>query len=424
MLVSTLVVPDSEASWKWSGGLLMRGGGTWGERLMIVSSAQSSAGSSDVGFLSGTKHRPGLLSRLTRSECAICGDMFSSWGFYSCDVCYYHVHIMCAVTDDQSFEPLLLRLAFQGNLVPDMVHLSVPDEYTSFMRHIAKHTSILSDEESRARMDVMCSMMPDLITHAAHTMTHVLCSTYASIHVVCRCCNKSIERGVPYNCTTCHNFSIHATCARLPATVNHLQLQMEAIYDTCEQGLDTMQCKHKIENNLDPDEGNSRLYSACKLPIFTTPFKATESGSGYLHNQCSNLSINLDGSDLHPSLEPLEKRPNLHDSKCSKCKAVCGDVMYRCRDAECDFQLDVTCAWPVKIMHRSHDHRLTVNRCCRGFSCSACQTKHRPGLLWAQSMPLVYACNACDFWRHPHCAALPNAIQHKRHRHPLLLEVV
>ena len=100
--------------------------------------------------------------------------------------------------------------------------------------------------------------------------------------------------------------------------------------------------KHKEENNLDPDEGNSRQCSACSLPIFSTPFKETESGSDYVHDQCSIPPIDLDGSDLHPSLEPLRKQPNLDESKCSKCVAVCGDVMYRCRGAECGFQLDVT----------------------------------------------------------------------------------
>ncbi|XP_042034257.1 uncharacterized protein LOC121780693 [Salvia splendens] len=180
--------------------------------------------------------------------------------------------------------------------------------------------------------------------------------------------------------------------------------------------------KHKEENKLDPDDGNSSLCSACNIPIFSTPFKLeTEPRSGYVHDQCSNLPVDLDGSDLHPSLEPLQRQPNLHKSRCSKCNAVCGDVLYRCWDKECNFQLDVTCAWTVKIMHRSHDHRLTVIRCSAGFFCQACGTEHRPSLSWARPMPLVYVCNACDFWLHPHCAALPNAIQHERHHHPLLL---
>ncbi|KAL1531817.1 hypothetical protein AAHA92_31911 [Salvia divinorum] len=183
--------------------------------------------------------------------------------------------------------------------------------------------------------------------------------------------------------------------------------------------------KRKDENNLDPDDGSSRLCTACNLPIFSTPFKETESRSGYLHDQCSDLPTDLEGNDLHPSLEPLEKRPNnLPESNCSNCEAVCGDVVYRCRGAECNFQLDVTCAWTVKIMHRSHDHKLTVIRCSAAdasFACCVCGTGHRPGLLWARPMPLVYVCSACGFWLHPHCAALPNAIQHKRHHHPLLL---
>ncbi|XP_047965543.1 uncharacterized protein LOC125210010 [Salvia hispanica] len=204
----------------------------------------------------------------------------------------------------------------------------------------------------------------------------------------------------------------------------HAEAPLEPIFrDIFADILFTFHNKYKEESiNLDPDDGNSRLCCACNLPLFSTPFKATEPGSGYLHDQCSNLPIDLDGDELHPSSRPLQKRPNnLPESNCSICKAVCGDVVYRCRGVGCDFQLDVTCALPVKILHRSHDHRLTVIRCSKGFYCSACGTEHRPGLLWARPMPFAYVCSPCDFWLHPHCAALPNAIQHERHRHPLLL---
>ncbi|XP_057765708.1 uncharacterized protein LOC130986334 [Salvia miltiorrhiza] len=185
--------------------------------------------------------------------------------------------------------------------------------------------------------------------------------------------------------------------------------------------------KHKQENNIDPDDGNSRLCVACMQPIFSTPFKALESRSGgaarYLHDHCSALPRELEDNDLHPSLEPLRLQLNLHKSRCSKCNAVCGDVLYRCRDQQCDFQLDMICARTVKIVHRSHDHRLTVIRsgADASFACGACGTEHRPGLLWAHPTFLVYVCNACGFWLHPHCATLPNAILLHQHLHPLLL---
>lgn len=185
--------------------------------------------------------------------------------------------------------------------------------------------------------------------------------------------------------------------------------------------------KHKQENIIDPDDGNFRLCSACKLPIFSTPFKTrTESRSGssvYLHDQCSKPPKQLEESDLHPSLEPLALQPNLHESRCSKCDAVCGDVLYHCRDIRCNFQLDLMCALTIKIMHRSHDHRLTVIRSTENasYACGACGTGHQPGLLWARPVSLVYVCNACGFWLHPHCATLPNAILLHQHQHPLLL---
>lgn len=181
---------------------------------------------------------------------------------------------------------------------------------------------------------------------------------------------------------------------------------------------------HKEENKIDPDDRNSRLCSACNLPIFATRSQATESGSGYLHNQCSNLPMDLDGSDSHPSLEPLQKLPNLRKGSCSNCDAACGDVLYCCRGPGCGFQLDVKCALTVKILHWSHDHRLMVIRCSAAdasFACCACGTGHSLGLSWAPATPLVHVCGTCGFWLHPHCAALPNVIEHQCHNHPLLL---
>ena len=105
-------------------------------------------------------------------------------------------------------------------------------------------------------------------------------------------------------------------------------------------------------------------------------------------NRICNLPIDLDGSNLHPSSRsgPISTKANAPSAR--PFAGMC-----------CTVVALLTCAW-------SHDHRLTVIRCSKGFSCSACWTEHRPGLSWARAMP---------FW------ALPNAIQHKDHHHPLLL---
>ncbi|XP_047965546.1 uncharacterized protein LOC125210014 [Salvia hispanica] len=107
--------------------------------------------------------------------------------------------------------------------------------------------------------DIICSFMPDAITHTSHAKTHVLRSYVHPLEyevATCRCCNGFL-RDISYNCTTCRNFSIHATCACLPATVHHvsdlhplelvtappphMQSQTETFCDACEQGLDCTQ---------------------------------------------------------------------------------------------------------------------------------------------------------------------------------------
>ncbi|KAH6771407.1 hypothetical protein C2S52_016210 [Perilla frutescens var. hirtella] len=187
--------------------------------------------------------------------------------------------------------------------------------------------------------------------------------------------------------------------------------------------------RHKRENNIDPDDGNSWLCNACKLPIFSTPFIALHrSGGGgeslYHHDQCNNLPKALEGSDLHSSMMPLALHRSIHGARCTNCDALCGSVLYSCIDPRCDFRLDVKCARVIRIVHRSHDHGLTAIRMAPDavFACGACGTRHQPGLSWAGLMSVVYVCSTCCFWLHPHCATLPNAIILKHlHQHPLLL---
>ncbi|KAI3471552.1 hypothetical protein Pfo_028202 [Paulownia fortunei] len=174
------------------------------------------------------------------------------------------------------------------------------------------------------------------------------------------------------------------------------------------------------ENNLDPDDGNSLSCSACRLPIFSTPFIKINNSNYLLHDQCANLPKELMDHVLHPG-QPLilqENHPTLATNSCVKCKALCGSMFYKCPDSACALQLDVLCSMTIKILHRSHEHRLMVTRGIDSF-CDACGTRHYQG---GRSV-LSYLCNVCGFWIHPDCASLPNAINlhAKHHRHPLVL---
>ncbi|GFP89666.1 hypothetical protein PHJA_001110400 [Phtheirospermum japonicum] len=158
-------------------------------------------------------------------------------------------------------------------------------------------------------------------------------------------------------------------------------------------------------NNIDPDHGNSRFCNACRLPIFSTPLVTTT--ALLLHDQCAfdHLPPKLKAHPLHPREELT-----LHQRSTTI--------------------LDLACALTIKILHRSHEHRLTAIRgtSC-SFICAACGTQHDraapPGfkIRYGHEMwDLSYMCSPCDFWIHPDCALLPNAIIiERRHGHPLLL---
>ncbi|KAH6758009.1 hypothetical protein C2S52_023090 [Perilla frutescens var. hirtella] len=178
------------------------------------------------------------------------------------------------------------------------------------------------------------------------------------------------------------------------------------------------------ENNIDPDDGNSWICSACTLPIFSTPFKISyefrkENVKLLLHDQCASLPEKLMDHPLHPGQAlHLVKNQDSSSISCDKCREECGSMFYKCTDRFCGLRLDLLCSLPMtKILHRSHQHRLMVIRGLASFICSACGTQHQG--LSASS----YFCSDCGFWIHRDCASLPNAIKllHPKHQHSLFL---
>ncbi|KAL3613990.1 hypothetical protein CASFOL_042064 [Castilleja foliolosa] len=197
----------------------------------------------------------------------------------------------------------------------------------------------------------------------------------------------------------------------------------------------------EAENKIDPDDGNSMVCNACRLPIFSTPFITTVDPDDHnnnnnpivLHDQCANdrLPQKLENHHLHPGddlvLHQRLSTTTSSSSSCSRCDSICGSSFYKCR-TNCDFQLDLLCALTIKILHRSHCHRLTAIRgkSLSSVICGACGSQHQPPS--AAEYPCwltVFVCIPCGFWIHPECASLPNAIvlldDKHHHPHPLLL---
>ncbi|KAL3635507.1 hypothetical protein CASFOL_020054 [Castilleja foliolosa] len=191
-------------------------------------------------------------------------------------------------------------------------------------------------------------------------------------------------------------------------------------------------------NKIDPDDGNSLVCTACCLPIFSTPFITSVDHNLAMHDQCANdhLPPQLKGHPLHKGDLILSVNNNTNNNSCSRCLTVCSGRFYECKDTfvnfKCNFQLDLTCALTIKILHRSHEHRLTAIRGkSYSFVCAACGTQHDDpshtlDRYKRRNVPLdlSYVCSNCDFWIHPDCALLPNAINlvdEKLHGHPLLL---
>ncbi|KAL3651707.1 hypothetical protein CASFOL_004709 [Castilleja foliolosa] len=203
--------------------------------------------------------------------------------------------------------------------------------------------------------------------------------------------------------------------------------------------------KPEAENKMDPDDGNSMVCNACRLPIFSTPFITTvvdpdddqNNNPIVFHDQCANdhLPRELKDHPLHPGDDLILSHQNTNTNtnnnviyNCSRCESICGSSFYKCRSS-CDFKLDLLCALTIKILHRSHSHRLRAIRgnSLSSFFCGACGSQHQPPS--AASWLTVFVCIPCGFWIHPECARLPNAIvltndnnkDEHDHPHPLLL---
>ncbi|KAH6758010.1 hypothetical protein C2S52_023091 [Perilla frutescens var. hirtella] len=181
------------------------------------------------------------------------------------------------------------------------------------------------------------------------------------------------------------------------------------------------------ENSIDPDDGNSWVCSACALPIFSTPFKTSyqwskENDKLLLHDQCASLPLKLMDHPFHPR-QALYLVLNEDSSSstismyCDKCSDECGRMYYACIDSSCGLRLDLLCSLQIKILHRSHEHRLMVIRGSASFVCGVCGTQHQG------RFALSYFCGACDFRIHQDCASLPNAIKllQPEHQHSLFL---
>ncbi|XP_051134210.1 uncharacterized protein LOC127253597 isoform X2 [Andrographis paniculata] len=169
------------------------------------------------------------------------------------------------------------------------------------------------------------------------------------------------------------------------------------------------------ENNLDPDEENTKLCDLCKLPIFSTPYVSKEDNEGariLIHKCCNEAPPTLIGHSLHVKKLVLYKHVS---NSCENCSRMYYDgFFYQCPEKDCEFILDMRCATTIKVVHRSHRHELIFFRSRTSkFLCGACGFEHEGDF---------YCCDLCNFYLHHDCALLPNIILHKNHeQHPLCI---
>ncbi|KAI3450131.1 hypothetical protein Pfo_006796 [Paulownia fortunei] len=145
------------------------------------------------------------------NTCAICQGKITSLGNYFCRRCEFVAHIKCAISDPQSFRPVLsVSMGHDG-----LIHFPMADEQTSVVRYLLENRSSKSTIEED-------SIHGEKLFEGKHHHHHPLIfydHTSTSDDHQYHLCNGCVQPISPpfYCCPQCSDFFLHSVCANLPS---------------------------------------------------------------------------------------------------------------------------------------------------------------------------------------------------------------
>jgi hypothetical protein len=368
-------------------------------------------------------------SSSTGNDCFFCRKNCSGSFFYSCSLCSFNLHIICAS-----------RRKINADDCHQHTFLS--------SRKINKFTCESCGEESQdiANLCSECGVLIHKRCDFKHTIktrshdhsllrTYSLCQVEEQDNVRCKLCLEKIstEYGA-YYCKKC-DYIVHMYCASVfedkdnnqsatteadPSQLVHL---VEGIDLTEDERAGPQEIKHFSHPQHNLILSHEKLMDdmrceACMHTIFGTPFYGCVQCNFFLHNRCAKVERTIKRWLFHK--HPLTLASSTYELfDCSACARVRQGFTYSCDECEW-YKIDIQCFLiPETLTHEGHQHLLYLN-CPEDIeTCNACGDTD--GNYKYDANYVVFRCTDCKFKLCLRCATLPLIAKYEFDTHLLKL---
>ncbi|KAK8712770.1 hypothetical protein V6N13_147998 [Hibiscus sabdariffa] len=263
--------------------------------------------------------------------------------------------------------------------------------------------------------------LPREITHPLHSHHRLVLDWSGTTRdFTCDICLK-IATGTNYACCRC-DFQLDLVCAF--ASFDRQAMKMK---QRSNAAMDRQIIQHSchahpmVLNNYNNVGEHGYNCSWCDKPL-TGIFYGCKGCGFFLHQFCLDKVPKTLNHPFHPS-HPLRLQFVTGNTTCNACMLIVrlrtgSTLSYCCR--ECNFNLDFHCAklFPT-LKHECHNHCLTYFGLSfrdpilkYHFECKSCHELCPGGL---------YRCVQCNLNFHLKCVPIPPFVQHRYHRHPIIL---
>ncbi|XP_010418160.1 PREDICTED: uncharacterized protein LOC104703785 [Camelina sativa] len=355
-------------------------------------------------------------------ECSCCGRRAINL-VYSCTTCDAVMHTICAmksipfvVDQPKTHDHALTFFPRQASLTCNVCGFLRKNHPT----YVCLRCNFVAHKD--------CMYSPRIIKISRHHHRISYISSLPSEEWSCGVCRKSIDDDYSaYTCDKCDDYAVHVRCALRQDVWDGVELEDVPEQEDITQDVGPFEIifegvilhflhDHYLQLVVSIICDENKFCQVCVMPIFEGKFYSCMECEFILHETCAQSPRRIQHV-LHP--HPLELIP-MSSSKygkdnfyCDACYRYCGDFMYSCPVAECDFGVDVRCAAisePFDFQGHEHPLFLALHPNVKPI-CEVCKSE-----CYKQ-----FNCIKCDFIVCIKCATLPYKARYKHDKHFLKL---
>ncbi|XP_075636111.1 uncharacterized protein LOC142608255 [Castanea sativa] len=242
--------------------------------------------------------------------------------FYKCAQCSFFLHKSCVELPHEKQHPLHSHMLTLKSRRPMLARCAVCELFTSGFTYDCK--------QCQFELDVLCSLIPERLTHVGHEHSLLLSSITSD---KCSACNYKMRI---FRCTECE-FTLDFGCATLPLTVKHGQHEhLFTLRHTAEDNSGEYYC------DICEEERDPKFWfyycDECSFPAHPKCIFGEFLNSKY--RDCRNIKFGSTyTSDIHQHPLTLAHKTMDHAS-CDKCGKFCNEVAYECATCNSIIQVE------------------------------------------------------------------------------------